>query len=245
MIHDMWTVLRKEVQEIARMQDSRRFSLLGLFASPVLVGIVLPLQMGRAWVESPVAVFVWIWLPPFLTLSLVADAFAGERERHTLETLLATRLPDRAILFGKVAAAIAYGWGTTLLGLLVGLVTVNLAHGRGQLLIYAPVVLLASVVLTLLAAGLAASGGVLLSLRAATVRQVQQMMGLAIMVLALVPSLLVQALPRQWRLEVVPVMSSIDPVQVLLVVGAAVLLLDGVLLLAAVARFQRSRLTFG
>ena len=56
----------------------------------------------------------------------VADSFAGERERHTLETLLASRLPDRAILFGKVLAAVGYGWVLVMLMLVLSLVTVNL-----------------------------------------------------------------------------------------------------------------------
>ncbi len=99
-------------------------------------------------------------------------------------------------------------------------------------------------VLTLLVAGLAGSAAsVLLSLRAATVRQVQQMMGLATMLIAFLPGILVQTPSSDWRAQVVMVMSSIEPVQALLVAGL-VLLIDVVLLLAAVARFQRPRLTF-
>ena len=49
--------------------------------------------------------------------SLVADSFAGERERHTLETLLASRLPDRAILAGKLLVPVAVAWGAALLAL--------------------------------------------------------------------------------------------------------------------------------
>jgi ABC-2 type transport system permease protein len=46
----------------------------------------------------------------FLPARLAAvDAFAGERERGTLEALLASPLPDRAIATGKIAAATAYG----------------------------------------------------------------------------------------------------------------------------------------
>ncbi|MEI2652482.1 MAG: hypothetical protein V9G12_10065 [Microthrixaceae bacterium] len=41
-----------------------------------------------------------------------------------MEALLASRLPDRAILFGKVAAVAAYGWLVTLLCWLGGWLTV-------------------------------------------------------------------------------------------------------------------------
>ena len=65
---------------------------------------------------------------------MIADSFAGERERHTLETLLASRLSDRAILFGKIAACIAYGWLMAMLCVLVGTITENVSHWEGQVL---------------------------------------------------------------------------------------------------------------
>ena len=68
-------------------------------------GVFLPLQNGASWVTSPITMVYWAWMPLMLVTGVIADSFAGERERHTLETLLASRLPDRAILLGKVAAA--------------------------------------------------------------------------------------------------------------------------------------------
>ena len=56
-----------------------------------LLGVMLPWQMGRAWIESPLSLAVWAWMPLMLMAGLIADSFAGERERHTLETLLASR----------------------------------------------------------------------------------------------------------------------------------------------------------
>ena len=35
---------------------------------------------------------MWMWFSLLLVINVVADSFAGERERHTLETLLASRL---------------------------------------------------------------------------------------------------------------------------------------------------------
>ena len=68
----------------------------------------------------------WSWVPLMLVAGVVADSFAGERERHTLETLLASRLSDEAILVGKVTAAVGYGWGFTLVMAVVSLVSVNI-----------------------------------------------------------------------------------------------------------------------
>ena len=47
---------------------------------------------------------------------MIADGIPGERERHTLETLLASRLSDRSILLGKVMAAVptaGASWSST------------------------------------------------------------------------------------------------------------------------------------
>ena len=69
----------------------------GRFSLVILVGVFgvfLPLQSGAEWVQSPATVFYWGWVPLMLVGGAVADSFAGERERHTLETLLASRLPD-------------------------------------------------------------------------------------------------------------------------------------------------------
>ncbi len=100
-------------------------------------------------------------------------------ERHTLESLLATRLPDRAIYLGKVGAAVAYGWATSLAALLLGLVTTNLRFRGDGLLLYSPDMAISIVLLTLLISLLAAAVGVLVSLRASTVRQAQQTLSLA------------------------------------------------------------------
>jgi ABC-2 type transport system permease protein len=101
-------------------RGSLRGGWLGLVIFVAVFGILLPLQSGRGWVESPTGLAVWAWVPFLLVSSVVADSFAGERERHTLETLLASRLPDRAILFGKLATAVGYGWGFALLSLSTG-----------------------------------------------------------------------------------------------------------------------------
>jgi ABC-2 type transport system permease protein len=88
---------------------------------------------------------------------LISDAIAGERERHTLETLLASRISDQAILLGKVLVTVGYNWGMTLFCLLLGSVVVNLSQGLAQWVFYAPinlfvVVLILSFLTILLAA---------------------------------------------------------------------------------------------
>src|SRR2546425_5506608 len=98
-----------------------------------IMGIYLPLQLGPQWVDlTPIGMILLLWIPFFVIISFIGDVIAGERERHTLETLLASRMPDRAILLGKVIVTVGYTWGMALVGLLLGAVAANLSNGNGN-----------------------------------------------------------------------------------------------------------------
>lgn len=245
MITDIWTVFWKEVKEILMLQQVGTKGLIrgpvGLLIMVVVFGILLPWQIGREWVESPTMLLYWSWVPLFLVSGVVAQAFAGERERHTLETLLATRLSDRAILFGKVLSAMAYGWGLTLISLLVGLVTVNILHGEGRLLIFPTQVGIGILVFSFLVSFLAANMGVLISLRAATVRQAAQIMSLGSMILVFGTVYGLQALPDHILASLLARLAS-DAVTIGLFAALGLVVLNGIFLALAMARFQRARL---
>jgi len=242
MIADAWTVMWKEWRELLLQRGNVRGGWVSLLITIGVFGIFLPLQSGRAWVESPALLLVWVWVPLFLVSSVVADAIAGERERHTLETLLASRLSDRSILVGKVGAAMGYGWGLTLVMLTLGLVTVNVVHGHGELVFYPPATALGAVLLTLLGAGLVSGAGVLVSLHAATVRQAAQTLSIAIMVLLFLPVLALQIVPAEWKGVVFTALGGLDTFQTVLLLAAVLLVVDLILLLLALARFQRAKL---
>jgi len=239
---DVLTVTWKEVKELLAMGGNLKGGRVGIVIMVGVFGVFLPLQTGREWVTSPLTIAYWAWVPLMLVTGVIADSFAGERERHTLETLLASRLPDRAILFGKVAAAIAYGWGFMVLMFIVGLVTVNLAHGHGQLLLYSWSFTLGAFLCGLLTSGLAASAGVLISLRAATVRQAAQSLSIGIMLCIFVPAFGIPALPKSWKASLMQAAMALRVAQWIAVVGIALAVIDAVLLLAAMARFKRARL---
>ncbi|MCL6451747.1 MAG: ABC transporter permease [Acetobacteraceae bacterium] len=244
MIADIWTVMWKEWREyFVQWQWGRaRGGVVGVLVLAGVFGVYLPLQTGPAWVRSPTLLAFWGWVPLVLVTSVIADAFAGERERHTLETLLASPLPDLAMLIGKVAAGIAYGWGLSMLNLLLGLVVLNLVYGRHGLLMYPAAIALSIVGLSLLGAALAATAGVLVSLRAETVRQAQQLMSIATMLLFFIPLLGLQALPRSWRESLTASIAAAGPTRLALIAMAILAALDIALLAAAMARFKRSRL---
>jgi ABC-2 type transport system permease protein len=182
-MNDIWTMIWKETK------DSVLQGGLSALIRPLLLigilGIVLPLRLGLQWLAlTPPVVGLVLYIPLTVILSFVGDAIAGERERHTLETLLASRISDRAILLGKIIVTTGYAWGTALIGLLLGLVVANLSKGQGSWEFYTHVdLLLEALALSLLASLLGVSGGVLISMRSATVRQAQQILIVATLVL--------------------------------------------------------------
>jgi ABC-2 type transport system permease protein len=176
----------------------------------------------------------------FLVSTVIADAFAGERERHTLETLLATRLSDNAILFGKIAAAIGYAGAMTIASQLLAGVTVNLATRPNGLVFYTPRMLLTMGALGAGGSLFVGAIGVLISLRAATVRQAQQALSGTIVVLLLMPLVTVRLLPAEWKRSVI---ANAPATWQLAVIGVgALLVLDIGAVALAMHRFTRSRL---
>ena len=95
-----------------------------------LIGVVIPLRLDAQRYFSPRPLLGLIFVSLAAVLAVVPDAFAGERERHTLETLLASRLPDRAILFGKLAACLGYGWLLSIITIILG---IGVSLGSGAL----------------------------------------------------------------------------------------------------------------
>jgi ABC-2 type transport system permease protein len=158
----------------------------------IMFGVFTPLLAGRLWLDYPIVQWLWSWMPLAMSAGMVADTFAGERERDTLEALLASRLPDRAIVLGKVTAVAAYGWSVTLICWLAGWIAVRLAFDAAYAsAVPNPSLVLAwPFVLSGLAAWLVACVGVLISLRAQSVRQAQQLMSVAMLGMLLLVGLL-------------------------------------------------------
>ncbi len=184
-------------------------------------------------------------MPLLLVGVTVPESFAGERERHTLPTLLASRLPDRAILFGKLATAIIYGWTVTQVILLVSLLVVNVVQREDSFAFYHPVVLVADVLISFLMSGLVASLGVLISLRSATAQGAQQALVFALlvpfMIVQVAPLLLMTAVPD--GRAILNQLLAVDFGQVVLALAIVLVVADVVLLFAAMAQFKRAKLS--
>jgi len=241
MITDILTVAGKELREILTFGDARgrgKFSLLILIG---VFGVFFPLQSGREWVSSPMSIMIWGWMPFLWVSGIVADLFAGERERHTLEALLATRLSDQSILFGKLLAALTYGFSLTWLVLLSSIVTINVVHGKNGLLFYPLETTIGALVFSILVSGLSGSIGVLVSLRAGSVRQAQQAMSAGMLILFL-PFMLLQFIPPSWLAAAGNMLENIQPVQVAVGLAAVLVVVEAILITIAKRLFQRSKL---
>jgi ABC-2 type transport system permease protein len=233
MMGDVGTVARKELQEImSRGGPSRgRRTAIGSVIFPMLIGAVLGFQAGtsRLSYERAFAVFPVALLAMATGTQLITDAVAGERERHTLETLLASPISDTAILLGKLLAVVGYVWAISV----AQLVAVAISSAAGGHII-SPALLVIVAVLALLEAGLAAGFGVQFSLRAPTVRAAARKSAQYSIVVNLLGS----------GVNVLVVGSQSGLLR-LIVVGAAVLVLvaaDLSLFAVARARFRRGRL---
>ncbi len=239
-MRDIQTIMWKEWREMFTRKAAGRGTLLSTLVILLLLGAFLPLQTGEAWFTQPLALAGWAWMPVFLTLGMVTDSFAGERERHTLETLLATRLPDTAILLGKILASVLYGWGVAVLGMCLSALTLNIWL-KGGPYFYAPALFLAALGLSLACTALFAGLGVLASLRAVTARQAFQRLSLIMLVFYFLP-FSVQLLPTHLRLRITEVFARLD-MSGLMIVVTGVLLIGNVGALYLCFRcFQRTRL---
>ena len=227
----IWKEIRDEILQGGRQAFIRPLLIVGI------MGLLLPLQLGMRWLAfSPDVILVSVYVSFFFIITYIGDAIAGERERHTLETLLASRVSDVAILLGKIIVTVVYTWVIVLISLLVGALAVNVAQGTGAWQFYAPLSLLVyTLVFSLLTSLLAASSGVLVSLHSPTVRQAQQTLLLSTLGFGVLLFLVVRTIPAS-------LMASLNTNQVLLVILAVLFILDAILLGISMASFKRSRL---
>ncbi len=232
---DIWTMVWKELRD-AVFPQGKLANLSSLFFI-ALLGVVFPVIDRQGWLTlSADMVLLNVLFPYYYILVYIGDSFAGERERHTLETLLASRLSDRAILWGKVIATVGYIWGMTVIASLLSMAVVNLVQGQWPWMFFTPVsgwlaVLIASALACLLAAG----SGILVSLHSTTVRQAQQALLLGSLALFVVIYLVVRALPPQ-------LFQGISASQLFLLGMLVVAVLDAILLWISMASFHRSHL---
>ena len=176
------TVVWKEWRSLQRFPGGRWRLWLTVAMPVAFFAFASPVLAGPAWIDGPFPVAVAVLVPAVVAMMVAPDVFAGERERRTLATLLAGPLPDGAILLGKAILPTALAWGVSLATSIVAIAVVNLVDPGQGLLLPSTSTLVGSAVIGLLVAVLAVSAGVLVSLRADTVQQAQQLLAVSLMV---------------------------------------------------------------
>jgi ABC-2 type transport system permease protein len=175
---------------------------------------------------------------------VVPDAIAGERERHTLDTLLASRLADRTILYGKLLFALALGWLVAPTLLAVALIVANITTPSAAPLAYDAMVLVAILIFAFLVAVLTGAIGIFVSLRAGTAQEAQQLtlVGLMVPMMAVTFGAAAIFTNREQARALIAFLETVDMRWPIIVAMAALLFIDGLLVMAADRRFRRGRL---
>lgn len=241
-MNDILTIVWKELKELWQARSSPSARLLSYLPILLIFGVFLPLQQRELWLDGPLPGVFSMVLPFILAGGAVADSFAGERERHTLETLLASRLSDRDLLLGKVLATVIYSVGLVWASMLLSLVTLNLTARSGHIVLYTGAILWMIALSPVLMSLLTAAVGVFISLRAPTVRAAAQVFSLFTLVVFVGGPLLLQALPESVKEALTQTLSTTNWTVVGLVAALLLLAIDVLLLALGVARFKRTRL---
>jgi ABC-2 type transport system permease protein len=206
--------------------------------APVVLASIFPIKWGPDWVnEFPVLIIAFI-TPAVIVSVMIPDSFAGERERNTLNTLLVSRLPDNAIIFGKIALPVLVGWGGALGLSTVSLIVTNIAHGGARVLFFSPVIAMGIIFLSFLSATLMSSGGILTSISASSAQEAAQ----RLLMFVLVPAMIIQIVPLLAREQIGELFDVMDGNQLLVLFCGFLIIADLVVFLLAVNKFKRSQL---
>ena len=238
---DIGTMIRKEWREITAAANSGVSSTVNLVAAILLLAIVggFSAYLGPKLIASP-AVSLVAMVAYVIVLAAVVDSFPGERERHTLETLLASAIPDEAVVIGKILAGALYGWFTVLALVLTALIGANVAAPG---LMYPLSTILAIGVLTPLVLVLVAAAGVAVVMRVPTVRAAQPRIMIGFLLLFIPLVVVTKFVPSGLRQQAKAALSTeAGRVETLLLEIIVFAVADLVVLTLAVMRFRRSRL---
>jgi len=186
-----WLITRRELRDT--LTDWRLLTPLGLLslAFPFLVSaaalalIRFTEQLELAIQIIPFAILLVGFLPAGFSLILALESFAGERERNTLETLLAMPLSDRELYLAKLIAALALPLIGALLSQVVFGVVMLLFAPDVALVAFHPLRLLLLLALVLTMAMVMVSGAVIISSHVTTVRAASLLSSLILVPLAL------------------------------------------------------------
>ncbi len=161
-----------------------RFLLPFLFAPCLLIllhGISLyfiPGQASEHWALSRSFLLLLSWLGSAMAIPLGADAFAGEKERQTWETLICLPLSSGQLFLGKVLGILPFPWMVGWCGQTLVLLLARINGGLGN---SRPMEWITPLLLTPTLSLFFCSLSVLISLHVETMRSAAQWTGLILL----------------------------------------------------------------
>lgn len=246
MLADIWTVCLREWQEILYQHNKIWKTLLNELFALAIFGIFFPLPLDSSGEDTSAGLTLWYMVPFVLLITKVPDSFAGERERHTLPTLLATRLSDRAIVLGKISAAVAYGSTAAVVASLFALIRVNVVDFKNAPIFFPLDSYLFGLGLSLLTATLIATFGILVSLRAKTVKQATQSLAFYSVAVGFIPLIVLLIasflLPEAINENLVSVLNAMSSTTFALISLLCFAVFDLLLIVFTLKRFKRNQL---
>lgn len=246
MMADVMTVMWKEWRDLlGDLQRKSRGYKVGAVLLMVLFATALPLASKQNWVTGGDSLMYWLVFPFLFISQMLADSFAGERERHTLETLLATRLPDRAIYLGKLLTPIVTVWTGIQLWMLYTLIPINIVYGKDGLLLFPLDTLLLGMSASFALALMISAIGTLASLHAPTVQSAQVRIGIVsfgVFFLPIFGFALLLILPESVRLQIVDVLKAIGVKGGIVLLTVLTLAIGCGLVMLGMRLFQRNRM---
>jgi ABC-2 type transport system permease protein len=241
-MNDLRAVMWKEWRELLAQSEFGTKTSLVIIAPLLLVVGAITASAGPEVLRGPMPL-VFASVPLLAIMGTVCEAFAGERERHTLETLLASRLTTESLLVGKIAVQVLYAWASGLILFLTCFIGANALAFRHGIVWPRATTIIASLVITPLAMLLLAIAGALVSLRAPTIRQAHTRLILGFFICFIPVSISSHIVPKT-ALNQAKLYLATTKGQYISIAAFALLLLaiSVVLFLIAYARFQRHRL---
>lgn len=236
----------KELREQLRPAGRYSGNLMASFGLAVVFGIGGTLLAAFVFLDASPATSTWAraamavltgaigaaFAGALLPLNSGVDAIAGERERHTLETLLAGPLGDLGLFWGKTAAILAIAMLVGATGTLAVLVTAGVLFGLPGIA-WGVLALIATPLALLLPAFVLCCWAFVFSLRAKTVKDAAQKTAFLVMPLVFLPQV------------VLAVAGGAQPTTRAMLIGAMFLFFAAITVLGpllAMTRFRRERL---
>jgi len=146
-----------------------------------------PEQALRYMIAIILAIPIFTFFPLIVSVPVATDSFAGEKERKTIESLLAAPITIKELLLGKMFLSFSLSVCTTWINFILYALIVNIVNYPFFHTVMFPNIFMILFVVTFvpLISFFGVSGTVIISARARSMREAQQLAG--ILILALIP----------------------------------------------------------